>query len=36
MDHNTDPFQLSIAEFSLESGTIGYLLPKRLMKMNMQ
>jgi hypothetical protein len=23
MDHNANPFQMSIAEFSLESGTIG-------------
>ena len=26
MDHNADPFQMSIAEFSLETHTIGYLL----------
>jgi hypothetical protein len=26
MDQNADPFQMSIAEFSLETSTIGYLL----------
>jgi len=25
-DHYADPFQMSIAEFSLETSTIGYLL----------